>query len=274
MLRRIVSAAIGIVILLAVLLLKNDIVFNIAVVIVSIIGLNEFYNSVRKVGIKPIELPGYICCLLLGLIGFIDSEKIFLPVMILIIPILFFVFSAIYVFSQLKLKFIDVAVSIMGIIYIPLIMVFLILTWQMKNGYLFIWYIIGGAWMTDTFAYFIGIAIGKHKFSKISPNKSIEGCIAGLIGGAVFYGLYSYYLNTKQIAEIGEELNIALMTFFGAIISIISQIGDFTASAIKRQCEIKDFSNIMPGHGGILDRFDSLIMISPFVYILFEFVIK
>ena len=83
-----------------------------------------------------------------------------------------------------------------------------------------------------------------------------------------FFGIYSYYLTT-----LGIELNVALMTFAGMIISIVSQIGDFAASSIKRYCEIKDFGKIMPGHGGVLDRFDSIIMIAPFIYMIFQFII-
>ena len=273
MLKRIGSAMIGVAILFGVYFSKNDVIFNIAVVLVSILGINEFYNAMRKKGAKPVELIGYICCIFLGFVGFVDNEKVLVPSIFLLMPIILFILSIIYVLSDLRIKLTDVAITILGIIYVPLMMMFMILTWQ-KNC-LYTWYIFGGAWLTDTFAYFIGVAIGKHKFSRISPNKSIEGCIAGLIGGALFFGCYTYFLNTYRTAEIsGIELNIALMTFFGAIISLISQVGDFTASAIKRQCEIKDFGSIMPGHGGVLDRFDSILMISPFVFILFEFFIK
>ena len=138
----------------------------------------------------------------------------------------------------MKINFVDIACTILGIIYVPLLMLFLLLTWHMKNGYLLVWFILGGAWLTDTFAYLVGITLGKHKFSKISPNKSIEGCIGGLLGNAIFYGLYSSFLNNNFLPEIGVELNIVLMTVLGVIISAISQIGDFTASAIKRQCDI------------------------------------
>lgn len=190
------------------------------------------------------------------------------------IPLIFFILSAGCVFSNMKINFNDIAYTILGIIYVPFMLLFLSLTWHMNNGYLLIWFIFCGAWLTDVFAYLVGVTIGKHKFSKISPNKSIEGCIGGVLGSALFYGIYSHYLNCNFIAEFnGIEFNVVLMTVIGAFISVISQIGDFVASAMKRSSGIKDFGAIMPGHGGVLDRFDSILMISPFVFALFEFFI-
>ncbi len=273
MLKRVISALIGIVVLFAVILLKNDIVFNIAATIVSIIGINEFYHAVRQKDIKPIETLGYLCCILLVFVGFVDNKKILYPTLLMLMPFVFFILSSISIFSNLKFNFNDIANTILGIIYVPFMFLFLILTWQLNYGYLLIWFIFGGAWMTDIFAYLVGIAIGKHKFSKISPKKTIEGCIGGILGSALFYGLYAYYLNTHWAVELGINFNIALMTVLGVVASIISQIGDLAASAIKRHCNIKDFGGIMPGHGGVLDRFDSVIMLSPFVYIFLEFII-
>lgn len=273
MAKRVVSALVGLVILCLVCFLENNLFFSIAVSVVSIIGLNEFYHAVKQKGIKPFETLGYICCILLCLVGVVSNEKILIPSLVLSMPILFFILSLIEVVSDMKINFVDIACTLLGIIYVPMMFLFLILTWQMKNGHMLIWFIFFGAWMTDVFAYLVGKTIGKHKFSKISPNKSIEGCIGGLLGSAIVYGIYSYYLNVKYIDILGAEFNIAIMVILGAIISVISQVGDFTASAIKRYCGIKDFGEIMPGHGGVLDRFDSIIMISPFVYILFEFII-
>lgn len=176
------------------------------------------------------------------------------------------------VFSRMKYNVIDVAITILGIIYISFFLSFIPFTYRLGNngdlGQYYVWYILAGAWMTDTFAFLIGVKFGKHKFSKISPKKSIEGCIAGAVGTVIFFGAYTYYLNTINI-----ELNVIEMMFVGLIVSIISQIGDFAASSIKRFCEEKDFGTIMPGHGGILDRFDSVIMIAPFLYIFFQFLI-
>ena len=143
----------------------------------------------------------------------------------------------------------------------------------MDNGVYYVWYILGAAWMTDTFAYMFGMitgkTIGNHKFSKvISPNKSVEGCVGGIIGCVLFFLGYTYYLGT-----IGIELNYYMMAIIGFIASVISQIGDFSASTIKRYCKIKDFGSIMPGHGGVLDRFDSVLFVAPFMYLVFNILI-
>ena len=121
------------------------------------------------------------------------------------------------------------------------------------------------AWGTDIFAYFIGKHFGKHKFSKVSPKKSIEGCIAGTIGAVVLMLGYTYFANNYW----GVNYSYAYIAIIGIILSLIGQIGDFSASSIKRYVDIKDFSNLIPGHGGMLDRIDSLLFLAPFAYALF-----
>ena len=169
------------------------------------------------------------------------------------------------IIRKLKVNVSDIAITIFGIMYVTYLFAFLIFTREMNKGVYYIWFILGGAWMTDIFAYLVGITIGKHKISEISPKKSIEGCIGGIVGCVLFFVGYTYYLNT-----LGFELNYILMGIIGIVTSVISQIGDLAASSIKRYCEIKDFGNIMPGHGGILDRFDSIILIAPFIYMFFS----
>ena len=107
--------------------------------------------------------------------------------------------------------------------------------------------------------------MGKHKFSKISPKKSIEGCIAGTIGAILIMLIYTYVVNTLWEMQY-SYITIAIISF---ILSIIGQIGDFAASSIKRYVDIKDYSNLIPGHGGMLDRIDSLMFLAPFAYVLF-----
>ena len=135
---------------------------------------------------------------------------------------------------------------------------------EKEDGKIIIWYVIIAAWGTDIFAYCTGKLIGKHKFSKISPNKSIEGCIGGIIGSVIIMLIYTYFANTYW----GMNYSYLFITGIGIILSLVGQIGDFAASSIKRFVGIKDFSNLIPGHGGLLDRIDSLIFIAPFAYIL------
>ena len=120
------------------------------------------------------------------------------------------------------------------------------------------------AWGTDIFAFIIGRKFGKTKFSKVSPNKSVEGCVAGIIGAVVTSLIYTLAINYFGNFDI-SYLSIGIIS---AILSIIGQIGDFAASSIKRYFEVKDFSNLFPGHGGMLDRIDSVMFIAPFAYFL------
>lgn len=136
---------------------------------------------------------------------------------------------------------------------------------EMENGRFLIWYVFIASWLTDVFAYLTGKTIGKHHFTDISPNKTIEGCIGGTVGSVICIIIYTIILN--QFA--GFNLNIVLIAFVGIILSIVGQIGDLSASAIKRYAGIKDYSDLIPGHGGMVDRVDSVIFIAPFTYLLF-----
>ena len=137
---------------------------------------------------------------------------------------------------------------------------------NLENGKILLWYVIFAGWGTDVFAYFVGKYFGTHKFSKISPNKTIEGCIGGTIGSAVLILIYTIICNNV----FNLNINYIAITFMAIILSIIGQIGDLAASSIKRYVGIKDFSHLIPGHGGMLDRIDSLIFIAPFAYFLFS----
>ena len=162
----------------------------------------------------------------------------------------------------------DIAITFFGICYIPLFLMFIPLIYGMEYGNILVWYILFSAWGTDVFAYTIGKIWGKHKFSKISPNKSIEGCIAGVIGAVILNLCYTLICNKF----LGLGMPYLYILIASIILSIISQTGDFAASSIKRYVGIKDFSNLIPGHGGMLDRIDSVIFIAPFTYILLMFI--
>lgn len=110
-----------------------------------------------------------------------------------------------------------------------------------------------------------GRAFGKHKLTTISPKKSVEGSIGGTIGAIILALIYTYIVHNY----VDLELSYFLVAVSTLVLSILSQIGDLAASSIKREMEVKDYGNILPGHGGMLDRIDSLIFIAPFAYFLF-----
>ena len=124
-----------------------------------------------------------------------------------------------------------------------------------------------GAWLPDTMAYFAGSFFGKHKLiPKISPNKTVEGAIGGLLGSVVFYAVYGVILT-----KLGFSVSFLRMLILSLICGVMSQFGDLSASVIKRAYNKKDFGNLIPGHGGLLDRVDSLIFVTPIVYYFIKF---
>lgn len=268
MAKRIISSVIGGLILMFIFIFNNQLVVNIAVTTISLIGISEFYNAFKSKEIKPLNFIGYISTLLILLIGYIPTEILKILAVLFLLPLSVLILFCASIFTKMKYNIVDISITLFGLIYVTFLTSFLALTRSLEHGEYLIWYVLLGAWATDTFAYLVGVKFGKHKLSEISPKKSIEGCIGGILGCMIFFGVYTYYLTS-----IGLNLNVNLLVLVGLIISIISQIGDFAASSIKRYCGIKDFGTIIPGHGGVLDRFDSVVMIAPFVYMFFKFII-
>lgn len=156
----------------------------------------------------------------------------------------------------------DIVITCFGICYITLMLMFLSIIRGLNNGKFLIWYVFLASWLTDVFAYLTGKAVGKHHFTDISPNKTIEGCIGGTLGATILIVIYTILLNKFA----GFNINVIIVTLVGILLSIIGQIGDLSASCIKRHVGIKDYSDLIPGHGGMVDRLDSVIFIAPFAY--------
>lgn len=146
----------------------------------------------------------------------------------------------------------------------------LVLIADMDNGKFVIIFVLIGAWITDTCAYFSGVFFGKHKLiPEISPKKTVEGSLGGIIGCTVAFVLYG--IIHAFIIKDGVSPNYPALIVGGILASLIAQAGDLFMSAIKRTRGIKDFGKIFPGHGGILDRFDSVIAVSLMVFLVEEF---
>ena len=264
--KRVMSGLLGFPLVLLVLLIGNKFVVDIALAIIAILAMDEYFNAISKVA-KPVRWVGYLSCISIALIHVIPEDTL-VTASILAIPTILLILFAHIIATEMKTNFKDIAYTFIGIIYVVLFVMFIAKINGMNDGKILIWYAIIAAWGTDIFAYLIGKAIGKHKFSKISPKKSIEGCIGGTIGGVLLVLLYTYVANTF----FGVTYSYLFMGIVGLILSLIGQIGDLVASSIKRYVDIKDYSNLIPGHGGMLDRIDSLIFLAPFAYILFTFI--
>ncbi|MCR4842556.1 MAG: phosphatidate cytidylyltransferase [Eubacterium sp.] len=179
---------------------------------------------------------------------------------------------AIMVFKYPRYEMGDIARSFFAFVYVPYLLSFIVRSRLLESGIYLVWLIFLTAWGCDTLAYCSGVLLGKHKLCPLlSPNKSVEGAVGGVIGAGLLGAIYGYVLYRWFDMS---EIYIAGFAAICAVGAVISQIGDLTASAIKREYEIKDYGHLIPGHGGIMDRFDSIIVTSPIIFVLYEYLIK
>ncbi len=241
---------------------------------VSLIGFLELTKAlgVREEGGKGISAPEivglaavtvYYGLLLLQDVEILEGDRIFY--MLLGIVLFFLGELFVYVFAFPKYRAEAVAASVFSFLYAPVMLSFIELTRMREGGLYAVWVILICSWGSDTFAYVVGKWIGRKKiFPKLSPKKSLEGCIGGVLGAALLGGIYGRF----AVGQTARDMGIfALVCALGAIVSMV---GDLAASAIKRNKGIKDYGKLIPGHGGIMDRFDSVIVTAPIVYFLTE----
>ena len=264
-LKRIITTAIGLPIVILVLAFGNKYIVDAIIAIIATISMHEYIKCSSEKA-KVISWISYLCTISIATIHII-SEDMLINFVIFAIPIVLLILFMHVIVSNMKITFEDITYSFIGICYIVGFLVFLPLTYGIigkVSGKILIWYIMLSAWGTDIFAYLIGKNFGKHKFSQISPNKTIEGCLAGLICAVIINLVYTYFIN--KFFEY--EISYLAILVISSILSIAGQIGDFSASVIKRYFGVKDFSNLFPGHGGMLDRIDSIMFIAPVAYFL------
>ncbi len=240
--KRITSGLLGFPLVLMILLIGDKVFVDIALAIIALLAMNEYLNAVSKVS-KPVKWLGYLSCFSIMIIHLIPTSYLNMVVTLAVPTILIILFAQV-IATEMKTSFKDIAYTFLGIFYVVFFIMFVAFINGMENGNILIWYAIFSAWGTDIFAYFVGKYFGKHKFSKVSPKKSIEGCIGGTIGALVLMLAYTYVANTYW----GMNYSYLYITGIGIILSLVGQIGDFAASSIKRFVGIKDFSNLIPGH--------------------------
>ena len=238
--------------LIAVLYLRGPILWALSFLI-SIIGITELYKGFEAIEIKPSPLIGYASAVGLYAIIILDGDSYLYQMWFLAVT----VGSLLYLFNIEKRRISDSMATMLGCFYVVLFSSYIVLIDKSPKGAM-VWVVILSAAGTDIFAYFVGSFFGRHKLCpKISPKKTIEGAVGGIAGSVIFCTAFGYLI-------FGESIFHFIM--LGLLGSIAAQAGDLTASIFKRKMGIKDYGHLIPGHGGILDRFDSVLFTAPFVY--------
>ncbi|MCI9147146.1 MAG: phosphatidate cytidylyltransferase [Hungatella sp.] len=228
---------------------------------VSMVGLFELYR-VLKIERTPLAAIGYLACgAYYGLIWF-DGHKY---VTLMAIAVLMCLMSF-YVFTFPKYKTEEVTAAFFGVFYVAVMLSYLYQVRQMPDGCYLVWLIFFSSWGCDTCAYCAGKLLGRHKMTPVlSPKKTIEGAVGGVAGSAALGYAYAVILGQHMMELRNPYAACALAC---GVAALISQVGDLAASAIKRNHQVKDYGHLIPGHGGILDRFDSMIFTAPAIYLV------
>lgn len=234
--------------------------------VIGVMAVYEFFRGFKAMDIHP-SFPIAVCSsVALYIIGIIDKVMVDQGTNITTILYMIWFFgsviaSLLYLFRINERKLEDALATITGIFYIVFFCyhIALISQWDVMGR--MVWLVVITAFGTDIMAYFSGYALGKHKLCpNISPKKTIEGSIGGTLGSVILCGIFGYFFAPGMLVHC---------LVVGLLGGVISQFGDLTASIFKRKMGIKDYGNLIPGHGGILDRFDSVLFTGPLVYYYF-----
>lgn len=272
-------SSIIIVILTLALIFTGGFVLAAALYVISVTAYLELTKAtgvgIHEKRLNGLEITGVVLILLyyiglyiamLGTDTYDTSVIYFVLGAGIIVSLLIYMF--VYVFAFPKFKAVNVMTAFFEMVYAPVLLSFIYMIREgFGDGIYLIWLVFLCSWGSDTCAYCVGILIGKHKMTpKLSPKKSIEGAVGGVVGAAVLFGLYTNYVINPYSTDALQLNRISAMCL-GAAGALLSMIGDLAASAIKRDHDIKDYGKLIPGHGGIMDRFDSVIVAAPLIFL-------
>ena len=260
---RIISSIVSLPILLAIIYFGTPFHFFLLLEFAIFIGLYEFYRMIEKGGLGCYKWAGIILGILLS---FAIFKGAYINLVIAASVIIIFIIR-IFEGNTSDNTFSYVSNTIFGIVYVSFLMSYLgVIRASGDNGRELIFFVLLITWMGDTTAYYGGKGFGKHKLAPaISPKKTVEGAIIGLIGsivGAII--AKSWFLDISILNAIAA----------GILIGVFGQFGDLSESIIKRNLQVKDSGGIIPGHGGILDRVDSLLFSAPVFYYYYSFIVN
>lgn len=231
--------------------------------LISLVGVYELY---KVLGIEKniLGVTGYIALIVYYVLLYSEKNEYMMIFMVGFLIILLVQ----YVFAFPKYKTEEISNAVMCMLYAGVMLSYLYSVREGDNGAYTVWLIFLCSWGSDTCAYLAGVAFGKHKMAPVlSPKKSIEGAVGGVIGAAALGAIYAAIFADKIQMNMNPVIVFAVICAIGALISMV---GDLAASAIKRNHDIKDYGKIIPGHGGIMDRFDSVIYVAPIIWILLQ----
>lgn len=262
-LERLLSGIALVIVALVTIILGNDVLL-VTIGAVSLVGLWEM-NRVFGIEKHITGILGYICTVIYYILLRTDNMEYTFAL------IVFFVMAlmASYVFEFPKIKTESVMAAIFGVMYVVAMLSFVYIVRQGSNGLYNVWLIFLCSWGSDTCAYLAGVAFGKHKMAPVlSPKKSIEGAVGGVLGAALLGFIYASVFKDNISGALDPRIAYPVVCGAG---SLIAMTGDLAASAVKRNHDIKDYGKLIPGHGGIMDRFDSVIFVAPVIWLLLLF---
>ncbi len=269
---RIITAVVAFCVFVPVILFSGTWIFPIAVAICSFVSVFEMLRCCGLYKKWVITVPMLLISITAPMIvRLTDNFTEYLTYAVPAVIVLVLYLLAVMVFSKGKIGIEDVSIGGFSTFYIVFAYI-AILFLRYYNGefgaYVYLLVFVG-AWITDIFAYFCGMLFGKHKLiPEVSPKKTIEGSIGGILFCGLAYVAYGLVL--KYAFDLAANINFMVLFLYGVVASVVSQIGDLSMSAIKRRYEIKDYGKIFPGHGGMLDRFDSILAVATVLFILNE----
>ena len=260
-------SSVVLVVLALVTILTGGYLLAAVLLFLSLTAFHELMKACKLSGeqgrISGPELIGGIGIIAYYLVMTLTQERNYLFLILITILI---AFMFLYVFTFPKYRAEQVMCAFFCVAYAPVMLSFIYLVRVLPYGIYTVWMIFISSWICDTCAYLSGMLLGKHKLAPVlSPKKSVEGAIGGIVGSALVGGLYGYFIVE---AVISEQQITWIFVLISAVGAIVSQVGDLAASAIKRNHEIKDYGKLIPGHGGVMDRFDSVIFTAPMIYFL------
>lgn len=267
---RIITAIVAIALFVPVCIFSEHIIFPIAISLICAVGVFEVAKCVGLHKNLILTIPMYLIALIIPFIRypwFISSDKSFALVGLAVVFFML-IYSLTYTMLAKNKQKLSTVMTLFGMfVYVIGCFSAIIMVRYSNDGvgvYMYL-LIFLGAWVSDTFAYFTGRLIGRHKLiPEISPKKTVEGAIGGVVFTLIVFIIYGIVVKNN----FGIDLPIYQYCILGVFLPIISQIGDLIASCVKRQYNVKDFGNIFPGHGGILDRFDSVMLVAPTLCII------